>query len=83
MSIEQHTGPDAASESADAALAHVLADLTRAVLDLPAAAPPAPASGPDLGPDPEAEEQPEPQPDEGPERRRPGTLLHELSFLDD
>lgn len=79
MSIEQHTGPDAASESSDAALAHVLADLTRAVLDLPADAPPAPASGPD----PEPEGQPEPQPDEGPERRRPGTLLHELSFLDD
>jgi hypothetical protein len=71
MSIEQHTGPDTAPEPSGAALAHVLADLTRAVLDLP------PAES-----QTQLEQQLDPEPD--PLRaRRPGTLLHELSFLDD
>ena len=84
MSIEQHTGPDAASESSDAALAHVLGDLTRAVLDLPDAdaAADVPETGAaavldDLAP---VLEEPATEPAR---ERRPGMLLNELSFLDD
>lgn len=86
MSIEQHTGPDAASESSDAALAHVLGDLTRAVLDLPDAGVELPETGAaavldDLAP---VLEEPATDPAAEPAReRRPGMLLNELSFLDD
>jgi len=83
MSIEQHTGPDPhegpdptpAPADAGAALARLLQGLTTAVLALPTEVP-------------RADEDPgSADPDETPaspvHERRTGSLLSELSFLDD
>ena len=85
MSIEQHTGPDPhegpdqTPADAGAALARLLHGLTTAVLALPAD---------DFGPHTDTRDHAEsPETDEAPaapvRERRTGSLLAELTFLDD
>lgn len=88
MSIEQHTGPDPydgpdpTSEPADAgeALARLLHGLTTAVLALP-------TDQHDAGTQPANADTESPETDEAPaapvRERRTGSLLAELTFLDD